>query len=297
VTLIRTLRERVGIVTRRVSRDPRARETRAVMTAFGESGGSLLAAGLAFNALFAIIPAMLAMVGVLGFVVGDRIRAEEIVQEIVSQLPALTELIETLLRNLLEQRDAFSIIGLVGFLWGASGFYGSLDEAMRRLFPGGLPRGVVEQRIRGVIAVLGLVGAALATVVAASLFSLLEAVFPLPGDVAGIRILSTLATLPIFVAVVWVTYVIVPVAGPGPRTALLPAVAAGIGIGLLTALFSGIAPFLIGQLAGIGVLAAVFSALVWMRLAFELLIYGGAWARVRRDRARRLANAPTLDTM
>lgn len=290
-----TLRERAGIVGRRLNRDPRVREIRDVLAAFGEAGGSLLAAGLAFNALFAMLPALLAMVGLVGFALGDPIRAQEVIQGLVAQLPALTDLIDALLSNVLEQRGGLSLIGLVGFLWGASGFYGSLDEAMRRLFPGGWPRSVVEQRIRGVVAVLGLVGAAIATLVATSVFSVLT-FLPLPADIAGVRILGTLATLPVFIAVVWVTYVIVPTAGPGPRVALLPAVVAGIGIGLLTALFTTLAPLLIGQVAGIGLLAAVFSALVWMRLVFELLIYGGAWARVRRDRARRMADAPTLSS-
>ena len=296
MTLLGTLRERAGVITRRIQRDSRARTIRDILAAFGEAGGSLLAAGLAFNALFAIIPATLALIGIIGFVVGDTVRAEEIVASLVERLPAISELVETLLDNLLRERSALSIIGVIGFIWGASGFYGSLDTAMRRLFPGGVARGAVEQRIRGVIAVLALVGAALASVLATGLLSVLERLLPVAGEVAGPRVLSVAVTLPVFAFVVWLAYVIVPTAGPGPRLALLPALATGGVIAILTSLFGVLAPLLVGQLAGIGLLAAVFTALIWMRLVFELLIYGGAWARVRRDHARRKTEAPTLSS-
>ena len=36
--------------------------------------------------------------------------------------------------------------------------------------------------------------------------------------------------------------------------------------------------------AGLGVLASVFVALVWFNWIFQILLYGGAWARLRRDR-------------
>jgi uncharacterized BrkB/YihY/UPF0761 family membrane protein len=123
---------------------------------------------------------------------------------------------------------------------------------------------------------------------------LVERFITVPDELGGARVLSVGVTLPIFVVVVWLTYVIVPVAGPGPRLALLPALLAGAAIGIITALFSALAQFLVGRIAGVGLLGAVFTALVWMRLVFELLIYGGAWARVRRDRARLKQKAPTL---
>lgn len=288
-------RDRLEVVKRRVMRDPRVAEIQAVSAAIAEASGALLAAGLAFNALFAMVPALLFMVGVLGFVIGDPARAQEIVESLVERVPAIANLADTVLDQLVAGAGAFSVVGIIGVAWGASGFYSSLDETMRRLFPGGAPRGIIEQRIRGVVAVFGLVGAALAAVTATSVVSLLDAVLLLPDGIEWVRLLSTLLMLMVFIVVVLFTYVVVPSANPRPRTALLPALAAGTGIGLVTALFSLIAPFLVGRLSGLGLLATVFGALVWLRLVFTILVFGAAWARIRRDRARQKATTPRLD--
>ncbi len=283
------------MLQRRLLRDKRVRETQAVLTVVGDASGGLLAAGLAFHALFAIIPALLFAVGVLGFVMGDPARAKEIVESLVSRSPALADLADKVLESLVAGRGAFSVVGLIGFIWGASGFYGALDEAMRRLLPGGTPRSVVQQRIRGVVAVFGLVGAALAAVLVTSLISVVEAVVALPPGFDVVWLLGAALTIVIFIVVVLLTYLIVPVASPSMRAALPPAILAGTGIGLVTALFSVLTPFVVGRLASVALLATVFGALVWLRITFEILNHGAAWARVRRDRARRRGAAPTLD--
>ncbi len=290
-----SLRDRLGVLKRRALRDPRVAEIQAVTSAVGEASGGLLAAGLAFNALFAIIPALLFMVGLLGFLIGDPARAQEIVESLVDRVPAVADLADAVLDQLVAGRGAFSVVGIVGVAWGASGFYGSLDETMRRMFPGGAPRSIIAQRIRGVVAVFGLVGAALAAVIATSVVSLLDAVLILPEGIEWIRVLSTILMIVVFILVVLFTYLVVPTASPPLRAALPPALVAGVGIGLLTALFSVLAPFLVGRLSGLGLLATVFGALVWLRLIFEMLVYGAGWARIRRDRTRRKSTTPTLD--
>ena len=290
-----SLRDRLGVLKRRALRDPRVAEIQAVTSAVGEASGGLLAAGLAFNALFAIIPALLFMIGLLGFLIGDPARAQEIVESLVDRVPAVADLADAVLDQLVAGRGAFSIVGIVGVAWGASGFYGSLDETMRRMFPGGAPRSIIVQRIRGVVAVFGLVGAALAAVIATSVVSLLDAVLILPEGIEWIRVLSTILMIVVFILVVLFTYLVVPTASPPLRAALPPALVAGVGIGLLTALFSVLAPFLVGRLSGLGLLATVFGALVWLRLIFEMLVYGAGWARIRRDRTRRKSTTPTLD--
>ncbi|MDQ3448607.1 MAG: YihY/virulence factor BrkB family protein [Chloroflexota bacterium] len=290
-----SLRDRLGVLKRRALRDPRVAEIQAVTSAVGEASGGLLAAGLAFNALFAIIPALLFMIGLLGFLIGDPARAQEIVESLVDRVPAVADLADAVLDQLVAGRGAFSVVGIVGVAWGASGFYGSLDETMRRMFPGGAPRSIIVQRIRGVVAVFGLVGAALAAVIATSVVSLLDAVLILPEGIEWIRVLSTILMIVVFILVVLFTYLVVPTASPPLRAALPPALVAGVGIGLLTALFSVLAPFLVGRLSGLGLLATVFGALVWLRLIFEMLVYGAGWARIRRDRTRRKSTTPTLD--
>ncbi|HUR15733.1 MAG TPA: YhjD/YihY/BrkB family envelope integrity protein, partial [Candidatus Limnocylindrales bacterium] len=76
---------------------------------------------------------------------------------------------------------------------------------------------------------------------------------------------------------------LVPAKSPSLRAAVPPAIAAGVGIGLLTMLFSALTPWLIGGLLAFGVIATVFGALIWLSLSYQILLFGGAWARLRRD--------------
>ncbi len=83
--------------------------------------------------------------------------------------------------------------------------------------------------------------------------------------------------------VVLAIYKLVPTAPPSFRAAVLPAVVAGVGIGLLTNLFGILAPWLIGGLSAFGVVATAFAVLIWLNFSFQMLLYGAAWARLRRD--------------
>ena len=69
--------------------------------------------------------------------------------------------------------------------------------------------------------------------------------------------------------------------------------AAGAVIGLLTTLFSVVAPHLVSSYLTLGIVGSVFIALVWFNLVFQILLYGAAFARLRRDERRRAA-LPTL---
>ena len=182
-------------------------------------------------------------------------------------------------------RGALSIIGVVGLLWGASAFYGVLDEVMRRIFTGGGPRNEFSRRLRGFATIVILVLVIIGTI---SLGGLWAALNQLVGDLFIWRYAGPLLSLGVMVLVALAVYLVVPTAPPSLRAAFWPAVAAGIGIGLLTNLFSLLAPLLIGSLAGLGVIATVFGALVWLNFSYQILLFGAAWARVRRDRERDL---------
>jgi membrane protein len=199
----------------------------------------------------------------------------------VNLIPPLADLFEQTLDNLAQASGTLSIIGIVGLLWGSSSFYGALDEVMRRIFPGGGIRDQVARRIRGVLAILILIGLLVGTLVLSSLWALLDDRIQ---DFGLWRWLAPLIALAATILVVWVCYLVVPTKPPSWRAALPPAIVAGIGIGLLTALFTALTPLLIGSLAGLGVIATVFGALIWLNFSYQILFYGAAWARVRRDR-------------
>ena len=152
---------------------------------------------------------------------------------------------------------------------------------------------MVEQRIRGVIGVLLIVGMGLGAVLISSVAGIVVSLVDVPG-IDLFRLLSLAITGALAILVCEVVYVVVPRNGPSWRAASLPALAVGAGIGLLTSLFGLIAPFLIRGFAALGLIASVFAALVWLNLLFQILLYGAAWARIRRDREVLRRVPPTI---
>jgi uncharacterized BrkB/YihY/UPF0761 family membrane protein len=255
----------------------------AVLARNEEAGGALLSAGLAFHALFALLPALLLLAGLAGWLIADPATRAALVGDLVRRLPPLAGPFEDVLDRLVSDRGTFTIVGLIGFAWGASNFYGSLDEAMARIFKGGPARGVVERRIRGVVGVGALIGAALASVIAGSARAYVEATLHAGGDVAFWQVAGPALTAVAQIVAVLIVYRVVPTAPPSWRNVWLPALVMGLAIALLTDVFTLLAPRLVGGLEAFGVLAALFGALIWLNYGFQLLLLGAAWAALRRD--------------
>jgi membrane protein len=252
----------------------------AVVTAANDAGAPLFAAALAFSTMFATVPVLLLFSGVLGWLIEDPVARARLLADLVDRVPPLADVLADSLEGVVRTRGALSLIGLIGLVWAASDLYGSVDEVMRRLVPGGRTRGFVERRVRGVVAIVILV----ALVIGAISLSSVWAVFG--ATVTELAIAGPLLTVGIMVVVVLVVYLFVPTEPPSVRASLPPAIAAGVGIGLLTLLFTVIAPLLIGGLAGFGVIATIFGAFVWLNYCYQMLLYGAAWARIRRDRQK-----------
>jgi membrane protein len=280
-----SFRDRLGALERRIRRWPPARGLLAVLDAYNAAGGGLLASGLAFSALFATVPGLLLLVSVLVVVVGDPVTQERAIEWIIEQVPPLADVAQAIVDNLAQGARVGTIVGGILFLWGASGFYLALEGAMQRLFPGPGRVDPIRSRIRGVVAVLLIVGAVLVAFVASSTLTVLARLVDLPG-VEVLPFVTPLLTIIGGILVTLFTYILVPPDPPGVRAAFLPAVLAGTAIGVLTALFGLFAPLLVQGFLGLGVIASVFIALVWFNWVFQFLLYGGAFARMRRDQER-----------
>jgi membrane protein len=223
------------------------------------------------------------MAGVVGFIVEDPSQQEAVLEQLIGYFPPLAEFFADSLNGLVNNRGALTVIGLVGLLWGASSFYAGLDEVMRRIFSGGYIRGQFDRRARGIIAIVILITLLVITILLSSVWAFIN---QLVGDLAVWRYAVPTIALVLFIIVVLVVYLLVPTAPPSIRAALPPAILAGVGIGLLTNLFGILAPYLIGSLAGLGVVASAFGLLIWLNFSYQMLLYGAAWARLRRDRER-----------
>jgi membrane protein len=257
---------------------------RRVMDSYGSAGGALLAGGLTYSALFVILPILLVLTGVLGLLVTDFERRATMIRSIGDALPPLRDLVQGFLERISDNAAGFSGLGLLASVWGASHFYGSLDEAFARLFPRVRKRTFVERTVRGIASVALFIGI---TILVLGLTGLASA---LAGDLTGglggaagpvLGVLAPALAWFVFIVGTGFVYRVVPAREITFRAAWLPAVVAGLGLALLTQLFSYLAPRLIGASALYGTFLAVFAAMVWLSTGFQILLLGAAWVRDR----------------
>jgi membrane protein len=270
-----------------------------VQRAYDRGGGGMSSAGLSFYGFFSVVPALLLFASLLGWLIEDQATRDRLIEQLIEQVEPLKDVAGAILDGLAGSARTGTLVGIIGLVWGASGFYGSLQAAMQRMFPGPGSRDVLATRIRGVLSValilVALLSAVLVLVVVplvtewlrgSGLYRDLEWLHALgPGEVAAA--VGALGVIGVAILACLVVYVEVPPDGPTLRQALLPAVVAGLVIGLLTALFGQLAPLLVRQWLGLGVVGSVFVALVWFNLVFQVLLYGAAFAKLRLDRERR----------
>jgi membrane protein len=256
-----------------------------ILAVYNTAGGGLLAAGLAYGALFAALTGLLFAVGLVGFFVNDSAAREQIVAQITASVPPLQPIVRDGLLSIASHAGAFSILGLVGLGWGASQFYGSVDTAFGRLFQRIPERSPIDRIGRGIVSVLIIVAGLAAGIVTSGMQAALAT--GLPNGTAGDATRTVMAvgypivTVLIVIAAVGVIYRLVPNTHVPWRVLGPPAVLAGLVIAALTELFVFLAPRLVGSLAVFGGFAAVFAALTWLNWAFQALLIGGAWTRER----------------
>jgi membrane protein len=261
---------------------------RRVLDRYGAAGGGLLAGGLAYAALFAIVPGVLLLAGVTGIVVADPSERARVVEVIVGVLPPLRDLIQAVLDEAAREAAPVSILGAILLLWGTSRFAVAFDGAIARVMGGTHSRGLLAQNIGALAAVALMIGAILLSTVLSGFLAFLEAgvaagTLPILGIglAIGLGLLPVLATIGATILV----YRIVPTPSPPWRSIIVPGITVGLALTVVARLFAFLAPRLIGAAALLGTLATAFAALAWLALSFQALLLGAAWVRDRADRS------------
>jgi YihY family inner membrane protein len=262
---------------------------RAVFSVFNQAGGSLLAEGLAYSALFAGLTGLLLAVGLFGYLVpsaGDR---QRLIDGFSGHLTPWAPIAQNGLDSIAAHAGVFSIVGLAGLVWGSSHFYGALDEAIARVFAKTPARAAFDRLLRGFVSVLLLVGGLLSGIGLSALQAVASKGFGtgLGADVD--RLISaigfTILTAVVVVIAVGFLYRVVPNTNVPLRVLALPALIAGLILTGLAELLVFIEPLLTGALSVFGGVAAVFAALAWLHLAFQVLLIGASWTRLRLEDA------------
>lgn len=264
---------------------------RRILDRYAAAGGGLLAGGLAYAALFAIVPAVVLLAGVAGLVYADPVARADAVAVLAGVLPPMRGLIDTVLDEAARNAAPVSVIGAVVLVWGTSRFVVSFIDALGRVMGGDRRRGVVAQNLGALGAVVLLVAAIPASAVLSGVADFLAAgqangVF----QALGAALSLALQALPIAATIgaMILVYRIVPRPAPAWRATVVPGLTIGVVLTVVARVFAYLAPRLIGTAALIGTLATVFAALAWLALSFQAILVGAAWVS---DRNEAIANA------
>lgn len=247
---------------------------------YGAAGGSLLAGGLAYSALFAIVPGVLLATGLLGLFVGDPVRRADATAFVAAVLPPLHDLMQAILDEAGRDAGALGVIGAATLAWGASRFVVGFADTVARVMGHPSRHGALVENAAAVVVVLLVPLAIIAGATLAGVTSFLglaeqHGIVSTIGAVAGIvlRFAPPAAT----VLVVALVYRIVPTPSAPWRALWLPAVVVGIVLTGLLQAFVFLAPRFIGAAALLGTIATVFAALAWLSLSFQAILLGAAW--------------------
>ena len=147
-------RGRLDALVRSVMRTAPMRAVMDVMRTYDRGGGGMLAGALAYFSFFSLVPALLLFVSLLGILIEDAALREDLINALVTQIDPIRDVAVAIVDGLANSGRTGTIIGVIGLIWGASGFYGALQGAMQRMFPGPGGRDFFRTRINGVITVV-----------------------------------------------------------------------------------------------------------------------------------------------
>jgi membrane protein len=275
------VRERILGATTRIVGIPRVAVARRVLDRFGAADGGLLAAGVAYNSVLALIPIGIVATGFAGLVLNDAESRADMIGSITAFLPPLAGVVDEIVGGLSKASPSLSIVGLLLAAWGTSRLFASLESAIAQMDVGGPRRSFARRTARRLGSIAVLVGIVLAALVATPALAISV---EMTGSGPAHTLLDVLlAVLPPVLAgiALGTVYRVIPLPRPSWRAIGPPTVVGAVTLVILTRLFVFIAPRVFGANLVYGTLGAILIGLTWLDLVFTVVLLGAAWVRER----------------
>jgi membrane protein len=239
------------------------------------------AAGIAYRVLFSLVPLTIVLVTIVGVVLQDDARRDQVVDEIVSRLPFTEEgttNIEDAITRLASPTSAVGLISLVLFFWGSSGMMGAVRtglEAALRVDPLGR-RPAARAKLVDLILVAGAGVLLIAVIVLAILAQVVTRLVGGAAEAVGLEggllpeVLRIAIPLVVATVVVMLLYRFVP----ARRLGFGDAVVGGVVTGLLLLAISAASAFVYDKVAGLSVIyGSITAVLVFL---YSVYLYASA---------------------
>jgi len=270
---------------------------KSVFAAFGEDKAPRLAAAIAFSTIFSIAPLFIVLIAILGAVVGSHGKAETALVDVVSKNAGSSagDTIRQLISasfNKPRQGVVAQVIGWIVFIFGATGLFASLQDALNSIWHVESTKGGFKQMLRDRLASFGMVVAVgfllLVTFVANGAIAFIAshylALIPFGANPAVITIMNTLVTFALVTVIFALLYKVLPDVNVAWHDvwigALFTAVLFVIGEALI-ALYLAKA----GVASAYGAAGSLLVALLWIYYSAMILLLGAEFTKVTAKKA------------
>jgi len=257
---------------------------RKTMHEFSEDQCTDLAAALTYYAVLSIVPAMLALISVLG-VLGQGAQAIKTVQDTLKPLlsPETMAYVNKALDSVAQSQGAgvALVIGILAALWSASGYVGAFGRAMNKIYE--IEEGRPFWKLRPIMLLLTLVAVALAAIALLLLIlsgPLLESI----GNTIGLGDTALtvwkIAKWPVLAVIVVVVVALLYYATPNVQQPKFRWISIGAGVAILIWVIASVGfAFYVGNFSNYnktyGSLAGIIVTLLFLWITNLALLFGG----------------------
>jgi membrane protein len=243
-----------------------------VISAYGESQAGNYAAGLAFNALMTMFPLILGILAIIGLAINDPHVHDQVEAALLGVFPGDAQpSIHAALSGVRDSAGLLGIVSILGLLWTGTNFFAALEFALDKVY-GVNQRDFLRQRLMGVIMIIALVVAVVASIGANSLIDLL------PG--ATVVLGPVIAAL-LMIGLVLVIYRVVPNRTFRLREIWQGAVVAGLLIEIISLAFPLYGKLVRGFNTYGAQFALFFLLATWLAFLSQFILLGAVWNRVQ----------------
>lgn len=243
------------------------------IAAYGESKASNYAAALAFAAFLAMFPMILGILSIIGISIRDPATEARFQSLIVQAFPGSAQPeLQSAIRGVKQSAGWLGLVSLAGVLWSASGIFSTMEFALTQIF-GTKQRGLLRQKLMGLLLMVLVVVALGATVAANSASAYLSRYLPFAW------LLSFIFGSVVMVTLLVLLYRFVPNRAFSLAEVLPGALLAGVLIAALSLGFPVYARFA-GGFTTYGAQFGLFFLLAsWLYLLSLLLLLGAVYNR------------------
>ena len=114
-----------------------------------------MAAAISFYALFSMFPLGLAVISIIGFLIGTDPQNTELAQDIADVLPVSNELVGTTMEGIVSARAITGIASFIGLIWASSAAFSAVRKGINAAWGVTRPRPFISERLIDIGLVFG----------------------------------------------------------------------------------------------------------------------------------------------